>query len=187
MSDSEKPWEIVLRPRFFDASAILKMVLVEPGSHKVSACLAECQGSADTSWLSIAEAFGVLKDRWRQRGTARSISEETYQSATTQLLIAIQCGQLRAVDVADDRRGSITLMGAHPAGGKLIVYLPDAIELRRKYPHLDVADVIQFRAIKEGFRQYLAGESEPRLVSADEALLKAAAAEGIATVDVRND
>lgn len=195
MSDSE-PWEVVYRPRFFDASAIVKLFIEESGSGKARDALAECKGQADTSWLCIAEAFGVLKRDWLKPKRVRlyhwvwkqkRLSDEAYSAATTQLLGAIKFGRLRAVDIADDRRGSITQVGTNPAGGTLVAYLAEAIELRRKYPHLDVIDVIQFRAIKEGFLKYAAGESEPKLVSADGDLLKAAKAEGIATIDVGHD
>jgi predicted nucleic acid-binding protein len=171
--EQQQPWEVVVRMAFFDASAIVKMCLHEPGSTKVAAVLSK-YGDAYTSWILIAEAFGVLKRRWKDK--ANPLSDAEYERATVRLLVAVQVRQLRAVDVVSD---------AH--GPRLTVYLPDLIELRRRHPQLDIADALQFRAIREGVLKYGAGESAPRLVSADGDLLRAAKAEGIPTIDVRND
>jgi rRNA-processing protein FCF1 len=59
--------------------------------------------------------------------------------------------------------------------------------MREKYPMLDAADALQFIAIQEGFLKYLAGESKPQLVTADESLKQAAEKEGITVIFVNEN
>jgi len=171
----EPEWEVVHKTAFFDASAIVKLVLPEPGSLRVSTVLAECH-YAHTSWVLIAEALGCLKRKWQSKKPEDHISEDAYRKATLQLLLYVEIETLRAVDVRD---------GAH--GPRLVGYFQDVLTIRQRHPTLDVADALQFRAIKEGLLRHLAGVSQPRLVSSDRKLLRAAELEGILTIDVRSD
>ena len=66
----------LIRTFFFDASAIVKILVDEPGSRRIREVYG---GTAQihTSWVLIAEALGVLKRKW-QRG---ALDERQYGRA----------------------------------------------------------------------------------------------------------
>lgn len=171
--ESEPRWEVVLRSYFFDASAIVKLVVPEPGSEKVRSIISNSGSVIHTSWVLIAEALGCLKRKWQ---VDKTLDDKQYTQAVFVLLHYIE-SDLRVVDIGTDHRGRISLL----------VFRQGILEGRTKHPKLDVADTLQFQAIKQGFLRVFAGESKTRLVSADRKLIRAARAEGIEVLPVNKD
>ncbi len=156
---------------FFDASAIVKLVVQEPGAGRAREIF-ERVAQVYTAWVVVAEALGALKRKWN-RG---DIDERRYGGAVHLLLAYVSEERLKAVD--------LTTRVGRPA---LATFELDILRVRREHPALDAADVLQFAAIRNSFLAYLAGESATQLVSADGALLKAASSVGFRIVDVSHD
>src|SRR5437867_3138398 len=89
---------------FFDASAVVKFVLSEPGSRRVQR-MREETGSVYTSWVLLAEALGVLKRKWQRQ----EIDDQRYNTASHYLFTLIRDGTLDPVDV-DVVDGSAALL-----------------------------------------------------------------------------
>jgi predicted nucleic acid-binding protein len=156
---------------FFDASAIVKLVVNEPGATRSRQAFDEA-GHVCTSWVVIGEGLGVLKRKWL-RG---EVSDRGYGKAVHLLLALVREGRLMAVDLAVDKD--------RPA---LATYEIDIIKTRERFPKLDAADALQFAVIQNTFLRHFVGASKTRLVSADRELLAAARSEGIPVLDVSND
>jgi len=156
---------------FFDASAIVKLVVEESGSVR-SRNIFESVAQVYTSWVVIGEALGVLK-RKRHRGET---DETKYTGAVYVLLNYVREERLRAVD--------LIMSNGRPA---LATFEIDILQICKKYPALDASDALQFAAIRQSVLRYFVRESATRLVSADRALLEAAWSERIPTVDVSKD
>jgi len=165
-------FEVVSRNYFLDTSAIVKLLCTEAGSEKLKALKNYPGSNFCTSWVLLSEAFGVLKRKWMQR----ELSDAQYEERVRLLFLYISMGYLDPVDVV--------VADGHP---QLVTYEFDISSIRADHPGLDAADALQFKAIQQGLLKYLAGESRPRLVSADVELLKAAEVEGIPVVSVCND
>lgn len=152
-----------IQTRFYDASAIVKLVCQEDSSQEVRADFSN--SVVFTSWVLVAEAMGVLKRKWLKE----IITEDQY-GGLIHLLFAY---------IKDERISIVDLINKQDGKPNLKTYEYDVIDIRRKYPELDVADALQLNAIKEGVLGILAGESKPKLVTADKKLRSAAQAEGI--------
>jgi PIN domain nuclease of toxin-antitoxin system len=162
----------ILQTYFLDASAIVKLVINEPGSARVRELLELSGGVLHTSWVLVAEAMGVLKRFWLKK----TINDHQYNDAIFELFSLIRAGHLDPVDLA-----------IHDGSPRLVTYAFNFIEMRTKYPRLDAGDLLQFSAIREGYLNHLAGESRPRLVTAGRGLRDAAAAEGISIEFANSD
>jgi len=156
---------------FFDASAIVKLVLEEPGAAKSRQAFDEA-GQVCTSWVVIGEALGVLKRKWSRK----EVSDKAYGKAVHLLMAFVREGRLMAIDLAVDKD--------RPT---LATYEIDIIETRARYPNLDAADALQFAVIQNTFLRHSAGASKTQLVSADRELLAAARREGLSVLDVSDD
>jgi predicted nucleic acid-binding protein len=156
---------------FFDASAIVKLLVAEPGSDKVKRLLDEC-GIAHTSWVLIAEALGCLK-RKRREG---HLTDEQYASSVYSLFAHLREGNLDPMD--------LTVENGRP---RLRTHERELFDRFRRFPHLDVGDLLQLAIIKDSYLAAFAGESQARLVTADGDLGKAAEAEGIPVAYVNID
>ena len=165
-------FETTMRNYFLDTTALIRLVCDEPGSRTVRALLNDPGSSLLTSWVLLAEALGVLK-RKRLDG---ELTDTDYERMIQELFLRVQIGSIRPVDVA-------VLDGE----ARLITYGFELARVRRRHPCLDAADALQLRAIEEGILKLYAGESKPRLVSADKNLLAAAREEGIDTISVCKD
>jgi|RhiMetdeSRZDD1v2_1073273.scaffolds.fasta_scaffold92321_3 predicted nucleic acid-binding protein len=145
-----------MRPYFFDASAIVKLLVVEKGSAKVREF---CSTSAmiRTTWLALAEAYGVLKRRRRQ--------EKWGDSQYDKKIFDLQ----RYVQKRIKLHGPVDLPG------------PEFREVRKiqRHHNLDFSDALQIALLRFGFYAALTGDSRPVLVSADKKLLRAAKNENI--------
>ena len=159
------------RNHFFDASAIVKMVVTEPGSRKVMGLLDEC-GIAYTSWLLLAEALGCLKRKFLEG----SLTGEAYGQAVCALLAYVNGGDLEPIDV-------------HVEHGKAVLstHQLEMSAFHQAFPKLDVADVLQLTIIKDSFLAHYMGDQRTHLITADDTLGKVAVAEGIPVVYVNKD
>jgi predicted nucleic acid-binding protein len=172
MSQEMEADHIVLRVYFLDASAIVRLVLPEPGSTIVRNIDKTVGTSLFTSWVLVAEALGVLKRKW----LTRELGDDQYDQAVYHLLRYVERNRLQVLDLA--------LVNGQP---RLQTHRSILIDERRKYPDLDIADLLQFRVIKESFLDYLAEASPSRLVTADAKLARAAEAEGFEVLEVMTD
>ncbi len=163
--------KIAMRTYFFDASAIVKMVVDEPGSKKVKLLLDECL-IAHTSWILLAEVLGCLK-RKRLKG---DITEAQYANAVFMLFGYIKRGDLDAIDIEIER-----------GKARLTTHELEMFDHHHRFPDLDVADTLQLTVIKETFLGSYLGESQTHLVTADRELGKAAEAERIPVIYVNSD
>ena len=168
----EQVFEITVRNYFLDTTALVKIVCDEPGSGRVRALMQDPGVSLLTSWVLVAEALGVLKRKWQ----GNELCDADYERKVQELFLRVRIGTISAVDV------EIVNGEAH-----LKTYELEFAKVRGRFPFLDAADALQFRAIEEGILKYYAGESRPRLVCADKRLLAAANEEGIDTISVCDD
>jgi predicted nucleic acid-binding protein len=155
---------------FFDASALVKLFVDEPDSRKAKMLLSQA-GFIHTSWILLAEALGVMKRKWLKK----DLTDHQYGRKVYSFFAHIREERFIPVDVGDSD-GKAQLRS---------LFNFSAIDARRKYPYLDVADVIQFQAIRTGYLKYLVGESTPQLVTADRKLARAAESEGIAVIPLK--
>lgn len=155
-----------IKIKFFDASAVVGMLCPEEiGS---SECKKLFNNSVVfTSWILLAEAMGVLKRKWKKK----EISELQYDQRMHYLFALIRESRFLIHD--------IELQNNKP---RLKTYEYDLLDLRKKYPNLDAADVLQLIAIREGILGKLIGGSRPHLVTADCGLRDAAKNEGIEVI-----
>jgi predicted nucleic acid-binding protein len=147
-----------MRPYFFDASAMVKLVLNERGSQAVRSF---CAGSyvARSTWLSLAEAYGVVKRHWLKQ---RWSPQQYYRK-----IFALQ----RYVQQRIKLDGPVNLSTAQ---------LREARRIHQTY-RVDFSDALHIVLLRSGFYARLLGNSKPVLVASDKSLLRVAAAEGIAT------
>jgi predicted nucleic acid-binding protein len=165
------PVSIEMPSYFFDASAIVKLVVAEPGSRRVKELLGEC-GMADTSWVLLAEALNVLKRKWSEQ----RLSHHEYRESVLALFVLIESGALQPFDL-ETRNGR----------AQLITYDSVVFSHAEQFPHLDVADLLQLALISESFLRHLSGKSRAQLVTADQGLERAANSLGIPVLMVMND
>lgn len=57
---------------FFDATAIAKLVVREKGSTEIQE-LCRSRSVIRTTWLSLAETYGVIKRRWRKEKRQKTV------------------------------------------------------------------------------------------------------------------
>jgi predicted nucleic acid-binding protein len=145
-----------MRLYFFDASAIAKLVVREKGSTEIQD-LCRSPSVIRTTWLSLAETYGVIKRRWRK--------EKWQKPVYYRKLFDLQKNVQRRIKLD----GSINLKDNQFR------------EVRRilDQHRLDFSDALHIVMLKSGFYAALAGESKPVLVAADKGLLRAAKSEGI--------
>ncbi len=147
-----------MRPYLLDASAIVKLLVVENGSVKVRHL---CSTSAVicTTWLALAEVYGVLKRQSRQQ----KWGESRYDKKIFELQRYVQ------------KRVKI-----HGPANLPATQFRDVRRIQRRY-NLDFSDALQLALLRFGFYAALVANSKPILVSADRKLLAAAKAESIIT------
>ncbi len=149
---------------FFDTSAIIKMVLDEPGSEKVNNILSSMDSQVFTSWILLSEALGVLKRKFLDK----ELCVHDYQNLVKKLFRFIEDRSLRPVDIVVENEEAILQTNTF-----------DIVQLSKKYPHLDAADVAQFAAIQNSFLKWFKVKNGIKLVTADKKLAQAAKSEKI--------
>jgi len=161
-----------LKLYFFDTSAIIRMVLDEPGSEKVNAILRSMDSQVFTSWILLSEALGVLKRKFLDK----ELCVHDYQSIVKKLFRFIEDRSLRPIDVVVENEKAALTTNTF-----------DIVQLSKKYPHLDAADIAQFAAIQNSFLKWFTVKNGIKLVTADGKLAAAAKLEKIDVYKVNND
>jgi len=148
-----------LRANCFDASALIKVFSEERGSEVVRDYFNHRSPTNYTTPFCFYEALTVLKTKWMYRG---ELSKAEYLEASFRLLTWFR--------------------GATLYGRDLNFHDPQTFLKVRDVANrhsLDLSDSFQILSVKEGYFSVLVNDSQTVLVTADEALAKAARAEGI--------
>jgi predicted nucleic acid-binding protein len=149
-----------IRTHYLDASAIVKLLVDDDRSAALRAYLGRHAVHSTTS-LCFAEVLGVLK---RFRG--KLLTEDEYFAACEDLMAHLRGNTLEIDDIGVSQRHTFD----------------EAEQLAKKYS-LDLIDAYQLVTLKQGLFSNLEGDSKPILVTADEALAKAAKSEGLRSWD----
>ena len=147
------------RANCFDASALVKVFVDEPGCGPVRQYFNTDSPTKYTTPFCYFEALSVLKVKWQYR---KEISREQYVDAAFAITIWFQASSRRIDDID-------------------LTYPPTfdrAREIVEKYD-IDVSDAFQILSVKEGYFAPLAKEPSTILVTADERLAKVAQSEGL--------
>jgi hypothetical protein len=147
-----------LRPHFLDTSALVKLVVSEPGSDTLRNFFHSVSWFA-TSPLCIAEALGVLKRKW----ASGELTDRQYHTGAWELLWSYREGG--CIQLVHEHLGSTEAFTAAKA-------------LSNTY-RLDLADALQVHHLLSGSLAAFCQGSQAVLVSADAALIKAARSEGL--------
>jgi predicted nucleic acid-binding protein len=141
-----------------DASALVKVYIEEDGSALLRDFLAT-EPTRYTTPLCLYEALSVFKVKYVYR---KEITRDQYDDATLSLVAWFQ-GMSDWMKDLDFMKVSV---------------FRDVQEIARKH-NLDLSDAFQILSVKEGYFSRMSGESRTILVTADEALARAANDEGI--------
>ncbi|MBZ0134243.1 MAG: type II toxin-antitoxin system VapC family toxin [Rhodocyclaceae bacterium] len=147
------------RANFFDASALAKVFAREPDSAPVRLYWDTSSPTKYTSPFCLYEALTTLKVLWMYRKT---ITEEKYHQAAERLIVWFSASSRYNKDL--DLHDAAVLRAAR--------------DMAQRYS-LDLSDAFQILCVKEGRYSRLVDRSQTVLVTADEALAKAARSEGL--------
>ena len=147
---------MAFRPYWLDASALVKLVHQETGSKHVRRVVGR-ESWFETTWLCVAEAYGVLK-RLLNKGR---IAPNDYHKKLSTLRSWIDSGRITV-------RLEWLLPGKKGPDKTIFVR-----EFAKKHG-LDFSDAIQFFELTQGAISAVAGKSVPVVVSSDRKLLAAA-------------
>ena len=147
------------RANCFDASALVKVHVTEDGSDLVRHYFHSRSPTKYTTPFCFYETLNALKVKWMYRD---EISKEQYNRAAFELTTWFQASTryTRDIDFSDST----------------VFTRVRAIAERHS---LDLSDAFQILSVKDGYFSRLANESRTVLVTADEALAKAARIEGV--------
>lgn len=147
------------RANFFDASALVKVFVRETDGDGLRSYWDNRSPTKYTSPFCLYEALGVLKVLWMYR---KVITEIEYHRAAEKLVtwFSATTRNVKDLDLHDPR------------------VLKSARELA-KHHSLDLSDAFQILCVKEGRYSRLVNRSQTVLITADEALAKAARKEGV--------
>ena len=154
----------MIKVHYLDASAIVKLLVKEPGSNALEQYLKnEAFSRFLTTSLCFAEALGVLKVKHRRK----EIDRDQYLSAADELRAYVSEKIIQLVDVAisDDS-----------------VFNEVEALVRRHDGSIDVSDALQLVALKKDFFARFP-ETKPILITADCLLAAAAKREGLKVWD----
>lgn len=149
------------RANCFDASALIKVFSLEVGSDVVRDYFNNRSPTKYTSPFCFYEALTALKAKWLYR---KELSKTEYLEATFKLLAWFGAATRHTKD-----------LNFHEPATFFKVR-----ELAEKHG-LDLSDAFQILSVREGYFSVLVNDSQTVLVTADEALARAARAEGIKT------
>lgn len=148
----------IIRTHYFDASALVKLLIKEDGSETLHAYCEE-HSNFRTTALCVAEALSVLKVKHFYR---KEIDEENYFAASE--LLAGWISTLGGIEIEEVNISDRSIF-------------QDVEKLCKKYS-LDLSDGLQIFTLKKGFFSVLTGDSTPILITADDRLADAVEAEG---------
>lgn len=157
---------IALHATCFDASALVKLYLInEPGSAVLRQYWAT-QATRYTTPFCFYETLGILKRHW----LTGALTKEAYLKAASDLVAWFRESQSRRddIDFTDHE------------------VFADAKDLAEQ-TDLDLSDAFQLLSLQAGYFAYLIGDSKTLLVTADEALARAARARGLPVWDCRRE
>jgi predicted nucleic acid-binding protein len=153
-----------MQPYLFDATALVKLVVDEQGSRAIRQ-LCSTPEVIRTTWLCLAEAYGVVKRHWqKEKWTA-----ERY------------CGKIFDLQHYVQRRIKLE--------GSINLSQRDFRETERIHGQyrIDFSDALLVVVLRSGLYAHLTGNSKPVLVTSDKNLFRAARAEGIMTWNPENE
>lgn len=146
---------VALHATCFDASALVKRYIDEPGSDVLRQYWSR-QATRYTTPFCLYETLSILKGYTRRKeGT---ITKARYLQCATDLVAWFRASSSRIqnIDLTD------------------MEVFHDAKALAEQYPKLDLSDAFQLLTLEAGFFAPLVGGSQTLLVTADEALATAA-------------
>lgn len=148
-----------LRANCFDASALVKVFTVEPGSEIVREYFNHRSPTKYTTPFCFYETLNVLKVKWLYR---KELTQAEYSDAAFHITawFGASARQCRDIDFQDP----------------LVFSKTREIEQRHS---LDWSDAFQILSVKEGYFSHLINDSRTVLVTADQALASAARLEGV--------
>lgn len=146
-----------VKPYYLDASALVKLVVDEPGSQALREFF-QSETNFHATALCLGEALGVLKGKWQRR----EITDDAYFAGTRRLIIDAWGKRiaLNSVELIDPK-------------------IHSEVEAMAKKHTLDLSDALQLVTILKGYFSHLGPNSAPVLITADKGLAAAAIAEGI--------
>jgi len=147
------------RANCFDASALLKVFTTEDGSALVRDYFNHRSPTKYTTPFCFYEALSVLKVKWLYR---KVLTKEQYTEAAFRLVAWFEASTRYAKDI--DLKSPIVFSKVR--------------SLAETYS-IDLSDAFQILSVKEGYFSHLINQSQTVLVTADEALAKAARTEGV--------
>ena len=154
-----------IHTHYLDASALVKLLVDEDGSTAVRTYLKSHATRLVTS-LCFAESLGALK----AKHTRKLLSTNQYLSACEELMAHLRNETLVVEDIGISQRETY-----------------DEVEHYAKKHSLDISDAFQLVTLRRGLLSSLEGASRPILVTADEALAKAAKSEGFRAWNCMHD
>ena len=150
-----------IRMHYLDASALVKLFVVENGSSVLRDYVSEHSVFSTTS-ICFAEALGVLKSKFLRK----LLLQEDYLAACEELTACIRNGEIKIEDIGISDRSVF-----------------DQVEdIAREYT-LDISDAFQIVTLKIGIFSLLKIDYKPIMITADKALAKAAINEGLMVWD----
>jgi predicted nucleic acid-binding protein len=147
------------RANCFDTSALLKVFTLEDGSELVREYFNHRSPTKYTTPFCFYEALNVLKVKWLYR---KVLTKEQYTDAAFRLVAWFEASARYVEDI--DLKDPIVFYKVR--------------ELAERHS-LDLSDAFQIISVKEGYFSHLINQSQTVLVTADEALAKAASTEGV--------
>ena len=149
---------IAFRADFFDASALAKVFVDEPGSDIVREYW-RLRATKYTTPFCFYEAMNVLKGKWKHKGT---ITVAQYFDATFRLTAWYGASSAKVKDL--DFEDALTFADTR------------ALAERNG---LDLSDAFQIMSVKRGYFSVLVNDSSTVLVTADKGLASASRTEGL--------
>lgn len=149
------------RANCFDTSALVKVFADEDGSDLVRDYFNNRSPTKYATPFCFYEALGVLKVKWLYR---KELTNAQYTEAAFRLTAWFEASTRYAkdLDLTNPR------------------VFARAREIAEAHS-LDLSDAFQIVSVKEGYFSHLVNESQTVLITADEALAKAAKSEGVRT------
>lgn len=147
------------RANCFDASALVKVFTQEEGSSIVREYFHSRSPTKYTTPFCLYETLSVLKVKWLYR---KELTKEEYTEAAFRLVAWFGACTSYAQDID---------LKEHTVFFKVR-------ELAERHS-IDLSDAFQILSVKEGYFSHLVNDSQTVLVTADEALAKAAKLEGV--------
>jgi predicted nucleic acid-binding protein len=146
------------KARYLDASAIVKLYVDEPHSNDVRSVFSSQPKPFNTTPLCLAEAFNVLKRKWK-RG---ELTTEAYLKATHNLTVAAWGKEIEVQDY-----------------GFMDPSVQKDVEKIVQRHGIDLSDALQLLTILKGRHAGLVHQSLSVLITGDKGLAAAAAATGV--------